>query len=67
MKGGGHQLRQDVRRRWICPECGATRRTDGQTTSLRCRCGDAWMQLQELPAQGFPPPLKPAPNVPHVP
>ena len=65
MKGGGHQLRLDVRRRWGCDECGKSRRTDGSTTAVRCGCGE-WMTLTDLPAGGFPPPLHFRPNVPHV-
>lgn len=66
MKGGGQQLRLDVRRRWKCDACGATRRSGGPVTAVACECGE-WMTLLDLPATGFPPPLKFVPNVPHVP
>ena len=53
MKGGGWQLRQDVRRRWRC-ECGREAKTAGDVTAVPCGCG-RWMSLQDLPPAGFPP------------
>ncbi|GIX03504.1 MAG: hypothetical protein KatS3mg113_0510 [Planctomycetaceae bacterium] len=45
MKGPGYR-RMEVRRLWICPACGKSRRTEGAVVVMMCACG-RWMILRE--------------------
>ena len=38
MKGPGIRLDLEVRRQWVCPECGKRRLESGTTVATRCRC-----------------------------
>ncbi len=61
IKGPGFRLDLDVRRRWVCPECGRHRRTSGRVSAQKCSCepgsGPVWMKLEEpqRPSREFQP------------
>lgn len=47
MKGPGLRTALDVRRLWVCPQCGRKLKLPGHIVSRRCDCGDAFMKLVE--------------------
>ncbi len=68
MKGPGLRVRLDVRRLWVCPQCGRRVRAVGSVTSRVCTNPShqeaIWMQLVEerpQPPTHAPPTEPPAP------
>lgn len=51
MKGPNVRHTLDVRRTWVCPQCGRRRKAPGQETQQICRCVGggqfSWMKLDE--------------------
>jgi len=47
IKGPGLRIRFDVRRQWLCPQCGRTLKLAGHIVAQACRCTEppTWMTL----------------------